>query len=152
MPRALRWGSGRAADPAEHRGTQLMQARKWQLHLRLDAHGLGNAEARSLANAMAQERRLAHPGLTANDEHLALARADVLEQPAQRFALADPAPKTPADCGRPYRLRRLPTGSVNRWGRPGVPTRVYHGRDTALEAPTLTPPTTFSMEATHEQH
>ena len=124
-----------------------MQAREWQLHLRLDAHGLGDAEARRLANAMPQERRLADPGLTANDEHLAPARRGRSRAAGPALRARRRGPADPADCGRPSRLGRLPTGSVNRWQTRGADQGLPQARHGPRSA-TLTPPTTSSRRQT----
>jgi hypothetical protein len=46
-----------------------------QLHLGLDAGDLRDPEAGRLARAVVQERRLAHAGLAADDQHRALTAA-----------------------------------------------------------------------------
>ena len=82
-----------ALELGEVRRAELVEARVRQLHLRLDAGDLQDAEARGLARAVPQERRLPHPRLTADAQDRALARSDVSQQPVQHLALADPAPE-----------------------------------------------------------
>ena len=68
-----------------------MQPREWQLHLGLHPRNPGNVKARSLPDAMVQQRRLTDPSLTAHDHSRALATTDLLQKPAQLVALCVPA-------------------------------------------------------------
>ena len=81
-------GLGKRAEPVEHRRAELMQPRERQLHLGLDAGDPRDAKAGRLPGAVVQERRLADARLAADDQHRALAAADVLQQPVERLTLA----------------------------------------------------------------
>ena len=136
-------------EPGEHRGAQLMQSRERQLHLRLDGHAPGNAKTRRLADAVAQKRGLAHTRLATNDEHCALALADVLEQPVQRSPLAGPTPE----------LRRTVRGHSRdqATSRRCVPQTGSADQGLSLarraaRSATLTPPAAKRLEANREQH
>ena len=136
-------------EPGEHRGAQLMQSRERQLHLRLDGHAPGNAKTRRLADAVAQKRGLAHTRLATNDEHCALALADVLEQPVQRSPLAGPTPE----------LRRTVRGHSRdqATSRRCVPQTSSADQGLSLarraaRSATLTPPAAKRLEANREQH
>jgi hypothetical protein len=78
----------KSAAPVEHRRAELMQSRERQLHLGLDAGDARDAKARRLPSAVVQEGRLADARLPAEDQHRALAAADVLQQPVERLTLA----------------------------------------------------------------
>ena len=82
-PQRVALGLGERVEPVEHRRAQLVQPRVRQLHLRLDARDAGDPESGRLVGGVAQQRRLADPGLAADDEHRALPAAHVLEQPVQ---------------------------------------------------------------------
>ena len=76
------------SEATEQRPAELVQAGERQLHLRLDAGDLDDPEPWSLVRGEAQQRRLAHPRLAADDEHAATALARRLDEPIQRLALA----------------------------------------------------------------
>src|SRR5829696_1495933 len=76
-----------------------MQAGERQLHLGLDARDLLDTKTSGLSSAVAQERRLADPGLAADDEHGTLPAADVLEQPVQPLTLAGAPQQDRTACG-----------------------------------------------------
>src|SRR4051794_29948791 len=67
-----------------------MRAGERQLHLRLHARDLHDAEAGRLAGDVAQQRALADARLAADDEDLALAPADRRQQATEHIALAGP--------------------------------------------------------------
>lgn len=64
-----------------------MQARVRELHLRLDADGTRDAKPGRSLREKVQQRRLANPGLAAQDQHRALPCTDARQQPFQRGAL-----------------------------------------------------------------
>ena len=74
---------GQAIEPAQHRPTQLVQPGEGQLHLGLHARrALQPASGRPLGDVL-QQRRLAHPRLSVDDQRPALARPDGLQQPVE---------------------------------------------------------------------
>ena len=64
-----------------------MHSRERQFHLGLDAGQLRNLEASRLTGGVAQQRRLADTRLAADDQHLALTRADPRQKPIKQRAL-----------------------------------------------------------------
>jgi hypothetical protein len=64
-----------------------MQPGEGELHLRLNARDTGDATLRGLLGDVRQQRRLADPGLAAQDLHRALPRADALQVAVQHLAL-----------------------------------------------------------------
>ncbi len=100
-------GLWKRAEVPQHRRAELMQPREGQLHLGLDPGDPGDAEARGLTGAMVQERGLADARLAADDEHRALAAADVLQDPVERVTLA----------GSPQQHRRTARGHGDQEGK-----------------------------------
>ena len=86
-PQRVSLRAGQCLEPVEHRRAQLMQAGEGELHLGLDARDPGDAALRGLLGDVLQQRRLADPGLAAQDQHRALPRADALQQAVQHLAL-----------------------------------------------------------------
>jgi len=72
-------------------GTELMQPRERELHLRLDAGCPGDPAPSRAGDEVVQERRLPNSCLTAEDQGLADPRADICEQRVQGTALGGPA-------------------------------------------------------------
>ena len=84
-------GLGQRAELREHRRAELVQSGEGQLHLGLDTRDLRDSEAGRLPGAVAQERRLAHSGLTTDDEDRALAATGIVQQPVEHATLGGPA-------------------------------------------------------------
>jgi hypothetical protein len=63
-----------------------MKTGERQLHLRLHPHGPNHPQTRRINDAV-QQRRLAHPGLTAHHQRPALARSQILDQALKRLKL-----------------------------------------------------------------
>src|SRR5918992_707832 len=76
--RVLLWARN-AFEPIEHRRTQLLEGGERELHLRLDARGPLNVKARSRADCVVQQGRLAHARLAEENEGAALTPADRAE-------------------------------------------------------------------------
>ena len=89
-----------------------MQARKRQLHFGLDPRDPSYSKTRCLPRGVVQERCLSDTRLTADDQDRALASACILQQPAEHFPLAGPAPKRRQSLGGHSFLK-----SVNDQGR-----------------------------------
>lgn len=103
-------GLWQAVELPEQRGAELMQPGERQLHLGLDAGDPGDAEPRRLLDGVAQQRRLADPRISADDEDRAAAVAGVVQQPPDGLAFAQPVLKLPLVVGshrdtRRYRVR-----------------------------------------------
>jgi hypothetical protein len=79
-----------AVDIGKHRRAELVKSSERELHLGLDAGDPGNSKVRSLRYEMIEERGLTYPGLTAYDQHSALAGANSAEQPIQLVAFCGP--------------------------------------------------------------
>ena len=82
------WGSGSAASSPSIGCAQLVQRRERQLQLGLDAGDLSDPTAGRLPGAVVQQRGLADPGLTPDDQHGALAATNAVQQAIERLALA----------------------------------------------------------------
>jgi hypothetical protein len=85
----------RAREPiqaVQHRCQQLVQPRVGELHLRLDTRGARHPAARGVLDQVVQQRRLAHPRLTADHQRPALTSANGVDEPVQhlRFAVSTP--------------------------------------------------------------
>ena len=121
---------GQRVEPPEHRRAEPVQPGERQLHLGLDPRDLRDPEARGLAGAVAQERRLADAGLT---PHRPAPRSG---RPA-RCPAADRAaharrygPGTPAGGGRPWDCQRKRPGITPgnpRARRPAIGAKVRRG-------------------------
>jgi len=77
-------------EAIQHRRAHLMQAGERALHLRLDTRGARHTAARRLLDQVFQQRRLADPRLTAQDQYPALTRPHLIQQPIQRLTLGPP--------------------------------------------------------------
>ena len=96
---ALRFGQ--VDETVEHRPAQLMQSREWQLHLELDAGGLGDGETPGGVSEVLQQRGLADAGLAPQHEHSRLAAAHRVEEFVEGLALA----RAPGQCRHRWRFR-----------------------------------------------
>ena len=67
-----------------------MKAGERELHLGLDARRSRDPAPRCRLQDVLQQRRLADPGLAAQDQHRALSRPRLLQLKVQRLALAAP--------------------------------------------------------------
>jgi hypothetical protein len=83
--------AGQGLEAVEHGRAQLMQPGEGELHLGLDPSDPGDTALRGLLGDVRQQRRLAHPGLTPQDLHRALPRADALQLTVQHLALVTAA-------------------------------------------------------------
>jgi hypothetical protein len=106
-----------------------VQRRERQFEFGLHTDDLGDATTGGLSRAVVQQRCLADPGLTADDQHSAFAATDTVQQAIERRALARaPAEGRHSWCGHPAtvepfaarehpaRQRLLPiTGVKTRW-------------------------------------
>ena len=81
---------GQPIDRVEQRCAELVQPGERQLHLRLDAAGPQDGHVRSRAERVVEQRGLADPRLTAQDEYAATAGAAGFEQLVESFALGLP--------------------------------------------------------------
>ena len=79
------------AQMREQRTAELVQARKRQLHLRLDAGDLDDSEAGGLAGREPQQCRLAHSRLAAEHQYATATLARRPDEPVQRPAFAGSA-------------------------------------------------------------
>jgi len=86
-------------DPGKERRAQLVHGRERELHLGFDARQLGDAEPGRLMGAVAQQRRLARPGLAADHQRRAPTPPDAAQESVQQFALGGSAQQR----GRPAR-------------------------------------------------
>ena len=84
---------GKPLEPVQHRRAELMQPGVRELHLGLDARRQRDTTARRAFEQVLQQRGLPDPGLAAQDQHRACARAQLLQQPIQHPALAAPTPQ-----------------------------------------------------------
>ena len=87
-PQRLALWHGQMIEPIQHRRAQLMQPGEGQLHLRLDPHRAHHPAARRLPGQVVQQRCLAHPRLTADHQHAALAGPHGLDDAAESAHLA----------------------------------------------------------------
>jgi len=78
-------------EAVEQRRAELMDPRERQLHLGLGARDLLDAERDRLPGRVPQQRRLADPGLAADDDDPAAPVPGVPEQPVEQVALVGPA-------------------------------------------------------------
>ena len=85
--------AGQHVEPVQHTPAQLMERSVRQLDLRLDALRPGNLEVLSRCGRVTQQRGLADPGLAAHDEHPAVPRPDIRNQPVQGPELLPAAPE-----------------------------------------------------------
>jgi hypothetical protein len=83
--------AGEAVQAIQERRAQLLQPRVREFHLRLDAGRPGNAAPGRVLDQILQQRALAGPGLPAQHQRPARARAHARHQLIQRRALAEPA-------------------------------------------------------------
>jgi hypothetical protein len=90
-PQGVTLRARQALEPVEHGRAQLVQSRERQLHLRLHARRPRNAAPRRLPGDVVEQRRLAHAGFAAQDEHTTLARPHSRHQAIEQLALAAPA-------------------------------------------------------------
>jgi hypothetical protein len=79
--------AGQSLDPVGHRPAQLMQPGVGELHLGLDTRRARDRAPRCPLGKVVEQRCLADPRLAVQDEHGALARAHVGEQPVETFKL-----------------------------------------------------------------
>ena len=77
----------------QHRHAELMQRRERQLHLRLDAGELNQAAPCGLARAVADQRSLADPRLTPDDQHRTLTATNAVQQGIEDLAFASTSPE-----------------------------------------------------------
>ncbi|CNF68500.1 Uncharacterised protein [Mycobacterium tuberculosis] len=85
---------GQPLGGAHHRAAQLLQSGVGELHLRLGRDDALDPDAgRGIRDRPVQERGLADPGLAADDERAAEARAGALHQRVQFRQLAMPSPQ-----------------------------------------------------------
>ena len=77
-----------------------MDPRERQLHLRLDAFDLGDAQAGGLPRGVPQQRGLSDARLAADHQNGALTIARLGEHGVEAFALACPAEETQPPDGR----------------------------------------------------
>lgn len=76
-----------APNVREQGRAELMQSRKWQLHLGLRARDPGEREAHGLTDAMLKQRCLTDSGFAAHDDGGALTGLNPAQQPAQLVPL-----------------------------------------------------------------
>jgi hypothetical protein len=86
----------------EHRHAQLVGRRERQLHLRLDAGDLRDAEACGLTSRVSQQRRLSDARLAPDDQGGAPTPARLRQQSIEHIALACPA-QEPRSAGGGHR-------------------------------------------------
>jgi 3-oxoacyl-[acyl-carrier protein] reductase len=97
-----------------------VQRRERQLQLGLHAGELSDATARGLPRAVVQQRGLADPGLTTDDQHRALAATHPVKQTIECLALAGTPPKGRRSwCGHPVTVE------------PGIGAREHPGARSA---------------------
>ena len=89
-----------------------MQARERQLHLGLNARRSRNSEPGRLLVQVIQQRGLAGPRVSTQDQHSALTRPHLSQQPVQHRPLGPPATEsTPRETVRHgYRCAQRDTG------------------------------------------
>ena len=87
-------------EPVEHRRAQPMDPGERQLHLRLDAFDLGDAQARGLPRGVPQQRGLSDARLAADHQDGALTVARLGEHAVEALALACPAEEPQPPDGR----------------------------------------------------
>ena len=100
-PQRVLLGFRQRGEVAEHRRAQLVQRRQRQLQLGLHAGELSDPTAGGLARAVVQQRGLTDAGLTADDQHGALAAAHTVQKVVEYLALAVSALGRPAFVLRP---------------------------------------------------
>ena len=83
----MRPSTGRYLSPTQQRRAQLVQAGERQLHLRFDPRGPGHPHVRRRPGCVLEQRRLAHPGLTAHHQRPAASRPQIPEEAIERRAL-----------------------------------------------------------------
>ncbi len=75
----------------QHRGAQLMQPREGQLHFRLHSRGPRYQASRGPPGQVVKQSGLAHAGLTAHHQGLALTGPHASHEPIKYAAFAEPA-------------------------------------------------------------
>src|SRR3954463_6776944 len=116
--------SRKPSPPIEHRSAELMQTRVCQLHLGLDAFGPDDGQVRRRVDHVLQQRRLADPRLTAQQQRATVTLADRRDQLVESLALRDPSPQARVA----YRSRRTVLGVVAirlRATRPSFEAKVH---------------------------
>jgi hypothetical protein len=111
--------TGQSVESVEHRRAQLVKPGERELHLRLDARDPGDATLRGPLGDVVQQRRLADPRLTAQQQHCAVAGPDALQLAVQHFALAASASQHPRSA--------YPTRGGAPTGQPAATTRELTG-------------------------
>jgi hypothetical protein len=82
----------------EQRRAELMDPGERQLHLRLHARDLRDAESRRMTSGVPEQRRLSDARLASDDQHGALPLAPLCQEPVERLALAGPVQKSGRKC------------------------------------------------------
>ena len=77
-----------AIEEVEHRCAELMQSGERQLHFPLDTGNAGDAASRRLLQDVFEQRGLADPGLSPDDQDAALTRPNAGHQSIECLALA----------------------------------------------------------------
>ena len=78
---------GQAVHDGQERHQQLVDGGEAEVPLRLDGHHADDLHVPGLVGAVAEQRRLAHPGLTAEHQRTTHASADAVEHGAERLLL-----------------------------------------------------------------
>jgi hypothetical protein len=78
---------GQPVEPVEHRRTQGLKRREWELHLRLGAESPRDPETRCRVDRILEQRRLADAWLALQYEHATLPISDHVQQFVERRAL-----------------------------------------------------------------
>jgi hypothetical protein len=107
-PERVALGSREAIDAIEHWCAELVQAGVGKLHLRLDADRPKNPQARSRADQILEQRRLARSGLASHKEDTTVALPDRGDRAVQESALRVPTEqRRPSGSSRTSRHLRL---------------------------------------------
>ena len=83
-------GLREALHKLEERGTQLLNRREWELHLRLDPEGPGDPKVPSHLDRVLEQRGLANPRLSTHHQNPAVPAGGGLQQPLEGLALTLP--------------------------------------------------------------
>jgi hypothetical protein len=89
-------GAWEARHEPKEGGTQLLNGREWELHLRLDPRRLHDPEFASSRGRIPEKRRLADSGFSMHHQHPATAAAHAVQQPVEHLALPFAPEKLPS--------------------------------------------------------
>jgi hypothetical protein len=97
-------GLREALEKLDERGTELLNGRKWELHLRLDPGGPGDPKSSRSLDRVLERGGLANAGVATHDQHAPVSAAHIVKQLVEHLELVLPAEQPPSR--RDQRWRR----------------------------------------------